>query len=198
MSSSASGNAPLRPAASLGMMSNTYEANHYADELRQAARSGDAHAVDMLLADAAAHGGGSKVEVLGAADPHSGNTALHMAAANGHVDALRRLVVAGAPLDKRNDAGSTPLHYCAAGRNGECARVLADAGADLFVENGAGSTPMDDALRIGGGAGGDVAVVLMRAAEKSGADLGLDGDQVVGQDREEEQHGKQQQGEVHG
>lgn len=151
-------------------MSTTYAADEHSEELRYAARAGDASAIEALLADAAAHCGRSVAALLRAPDPQSGNTALHMAAANGHVETLQRLVHAGAPLNARNAAGSVPLHYCAAGGSGECARVLVDAGADLFVENGAGATPMDDALRIGGGATGAVAAVLMLAAEKCGSE----------------------------
>lgn len=175
--------APYLLAALPLAMSNTHEADHHSEKLLYAARAGDGQAIEGLLADAATYGGGSAAALLGASDPHSGNTALHMAAANGHVETLQRLVRAGAPLDARNAAGSVPLHYCAAGGSGDCARVLVEAGADLFVENRAGATPMDDALRIGGGARGDVAVVLMLAAEKYGEEsdhLGAEGEEAGG------------------
>jgi hypothetical protein len=39
-----------------------------------------------------------------------GHTALHWAAAKGHVEAVRWLLRCGADVDARNFAGSTPLH----------------------------------------------------------------------------------------
>ncbi|XP_030552469.1 protein VAPYRIN-LIKE-like [Rhodamnia argentea] len=56
-------------------------------------------------------------------DP-DGRTPLHIAAANGFVDAIRFCVAAGADADETDSAGSTPLHLAAAGGHDEAVEYL--------------------------------------------------------------------------
>ncbi|KAF3319182.1 hypothetical protein TWF173_003632 [Orbilia oligospora] len=58
-----------------------------------------------------------------AVDPYSGNTCLHMAAANNHVEVVD---------------GNTPLHWACLNGNIEAVKVLVKAGADPGVLNTAG------------------------------------------------------------
>ena len=62
--------------------------------------------------------------LLTSASPGIGHTALHWAAARGHVKTLRWLLSVGAPAAQRNESGSTSLHAAAANGQLECARLL--------------------------------------------------------------------------
>lgn len=135
------------------------------------ARAGDLVNAESAILAARSAGPDSLRALLSAADDISGNTPLHMAAGNGHIRMLKLLLDAGAPRDKRNSSGSAPLHYSAVGKAVECAEALVNAGADLFIENNAGATPLDDAICVGGGMDGEVAKLLMTAAEKQAANI---------------------------
>ena len=122
----------------------------------------------------------STLEILQAAkDPHTGNTAVHYAAANGHLAVLsyiqeretaERSALDGTARDTRtapqslfssiNDQGSTPLHYAAV--NGQLSAVeclLAHPGwseekvkkAYIEIRNHAGRTARDEADAQGAG-----------------------------------------------
>jgi ankyrin repeat protein len=98
-----------------------------------------------------------------------GWTALHRAAAGGHLDILERLLAAGANPNTRNDRGETPLHLAAAcayrvrrtlsttySPDGSSQRTetidvedvnhLAAAGADIDAEDHGSQTPLLAAL----------------------------------------------------
>eukprot|EP01046_Picozoa_sp_COSAG06_P015952 COSAG06_NODE_1039_length_10995_cov_47.088106_11_plen_791_part_00 len=89
-------------------------------------------------------------------------TVLHLAAYWGHVDAVRRLVKQGAPLDLTDDGGCTPLHLSAEKGLTEVVRCLLDARANVNATESTGSTavmmaaqkshPAVVALLIDGGA----------------------------------------------
>jgi uncharacterized protein len=125
--------------------------------LRGAARFGDSNDVASSLAWA--RDANKLTAVLSAADNLSGNTALHMCAANGHFDVLRDLLAAGASPSAVNLAGSTALHYAAVGGAVECVEALLRAGGEVlaFSENNSGMTPFDEAQKS---AGGEVARLL--------------------------------------
>lgn len=69
---------------------------------------------------------------------------IHLAAIRGHVDILRALSDAGAPVDIRDVDENTPLHYASEYGHADCIIFLAkEAQADVFVKNKFGLTPSD-------------------------------------------------------
>ena len=58
---------------------------------------------------------------------------IHLAAQNGHVRCLKRLLELGVDRD-RSWKGLTPLHWAAARGCIDCFKVLLDAGADPWVK----------------------------------------------------------------
>ena len=56
---------------------------------------------------------------------------IHIAAANGHVQCLQRLLELGVDREPRQIQGATPLHCAAHAGRVECVKVLLDAGADV-------------------------------------------------------------------
>lgn len=80
-----------------------------------------------------------------------GSTALHRAAANGHVAVIEALAAAGARL-LPNNAGSTPLHWAAL--NGQAAAAAAlltrwDSVARVLEKNALGRSALTEALHRG-------------------------------------------------
>ena len=62
----------------------------------------------------------------------SGLRPIHVAAMNGHVRCLQRLLELGVDRDVRdNEEGMTPLHLAAHAGRVECVNALLDAGADV-------------------------------------------------------------------
>ncbi len=137
---------------------------------RLSARTGEVAAVSDCIQRARDQSGVVLSELLSSSDDLSGNTALHYAAANGHIDVVGALLEAGAPLESTNSAGSTPLHYCSASAALESARVLLSKGANPLALNTAQATPLDDALRMGGPEA-PISKLLLDAAERHSADV---------------------------
>ena len=75
-----------------------------------------------------------------------GQTALHMAAANGHKDCLQFFLpyLSTAQVNLKNKEGSTPLHWAALNGRLECVKLLLNSGADatLLNENGRSSVTL--------------------------------------------------------
>ena len=77
-------------------------------------------------------------------------TALAEAAVDGDVTAVRRLLGAGAPVNRRTPAGLTPLGLAAyRDGNGRAVRALLAAGADPNVAARDGTTPLIAAVHHG-------------------------------------------------
>ncbi|KZW02978.1 ankyrin [Exidia glandulosa HHB12029] len=91
--------------------------------------------------------------VLAAARDDRGNSALHMAAANGHVDVLQLLLPLFASYDVPNESGSTPLHWAALNAQMDATKLLVESergGVKLIdVANKAGRTPLAEAELAG-------------------------------------------------
>jgi ankyrin repeat protein len=71
-----------------------------------------------------------------------GNSALSIAAREGHWVILPSLILAKASITCRDVDGWGPLHMCAAEGEAECARVLLECGAEVNVEDARGWTPL--------------------------------------------------------
>jgi ankyrin repeat protein len=89
----------------------------------------------------------------------SGYTPLISASMNGHADAVRLLVEAGADKDKVETAdGMSALHWAACDGHLEAARILVEAGADRSIRDSHGDTALD--LAVDSGHGGVLAADL--------------------------------------
>jgi cytohesin len=123
------GSAPLHVAAARGNVDivvlllgdprtdkNQRTLNRLETPLFVAARAGQAHAVQRL-AGRTNGGGGADLTLAN----REGWTPLHVAAYEGHVDAMSALITLGAPFDQAAVDGSTPLHLAAG--NGQLGAV---------------------------------------------------------------------------
>ena len=101
--------------------------------------------VDGSIHSAVRHGRAGEVEALlvacevDAKDAH-GNTPLHIACQNGHMDLARLLLAWQASLNVRNDAGNTPLHYAFGFMYIELGEFLRGKGADDRILNRSGES----------------------------------------------------------
>lgn len=112
-------------------------------ELLDAARYNDIDIVRALLASIAA--GDQRRSLVNHQQAHSGHTALHMAAVNGHVDICQQLVEAGADLTLENAAGNTALHWAAAnGQEATVAFLLAQSNVDVLKRNKFGRSALTE------------------------------------------------------
>lgn len=73
-------------------------------------------------------------------------TALHLATAQGHADAIRCLLHAGVALDAPDTYGATALHYSCHAVDEVPMRLLLEAGADPNLTNQAGRAALHEAL----------------------------------------------------
>lgn len=71
-----------------------------------------------------------------------GSTALHLAAANGHEEVLKQLLIANARIDTRDNNGATALHQAAIQGHENALRVLVSQGADVNARDDNGRTPL--------------------------------------------------------
>ena len=91
---------------------------------------------------------------------------LHDAARAGDVEAIRRLLADGLPVDGRDADGRTPVMVATVARRTEAVRTLVDAGADVDIRDNrldnvflyAGAEGLLDILRIANEAGADPAL----------------------------------------
>ena len=125
-----------------------------------AKRSAGRESVTTQLHEAAWLGRAETVQALisaAGADPNSysirrhGGTALHKAAHQGHVDAVRVLLSAGADanLCSTHLYGGTPLHLATWSGDSETIRVLIEGGADPNAGDENGRTPVEWATMRG-------------------------------------------------
>lgn len=135
--------------------------------LELAASAGHEAAVDRLLAAgaraltpslfAATGAGHSRVvrklldagAELGAVDPATGHTVLHVAAAARQAEVVVLLLAAGVARDVRDPEGRTPLMLAASAGDEKSCRALVQAGASLTASAHDGTTPAKAAERAG-------------------------------------------------
>lgn len=110
--------------------------------LLQIAERGDLPALDRMLASQ----GGTNVNVR----DHCQWTPLMKAALNGHLEAARRLLAAGAWVDAADEGGYTALMLAASNNQPALVRLLKEHGADLnHTEPGLGWTALIWAAKQG-------------------------------------------------
>ena len=118
----------------------------YGDYMLMSARGGDLDAIKECLAE----------EVpINHQDEEMKNSALHLAAANGHQEVVEFLLDAGADINLLNSSKNTPLHWaCLLGRI-DIVKLLCDwhnkkpdsgIKADMNLKNQFGRIPMEEAL----------------------------------------------------
>jgi len=71
-----------------------------------------------------------------------GKPYLHLAARNGSVAVIARMIEAGSPVDELDGGQNTALHYAAAGGNVAMIEYLMNAGLDIDAVNEDGETPL--------------------------------------------------------
>ena len=134
------------------------QAEDMAAELRDYARFGDADGVASLTSDAMWPDATTRSHFVNTAEESSGNTALHMACANGHATIVQLLLERGADASVCNQRGNTALHWAA--MNGQLACVQAllrardaaeraassiDSVCDPWARNASGRTVLEEA-----------------------------------------------------
>ena len=129
-------------------------------KLWHAARNGYVEEVKTLLSS-----GMFDINYSNSLESGFGETALHVAAGNGHKDMVQFLLDSGAELDIQDTYGSTPLSLALAASNvpNDVVKLLLDKGAELETENDFGSTPL--LYAVGWGNTGIVQMLLHRGAE---------------------------------
>lgn len=80
-----------------------------------------------------------------------GNTALHMAAANGEIEVLKYLLpqLTDGDVNQVNDDGSTALHWAALNGKLDCVELLLSCGADATIVNSQGRSAVTVAEQQG-------------------------------------------------
>ncbi|KAL4203682.1 hypothetical protein AMTRI_Chr01g105130 [Amborella trichopoda] len=78
-----------------------------------------------------------------------GRTALHMAAANGHLEVVDYLIRNGADPNASNMENNTPLHYACLNGHTQVVTKLTLAGANVAALNSHEKSPVDEALSRG-------------------------------------------------
>lgn len=101
--------------------------------LRHAADADNEHVLQYALSHGAA---------VNATPFFPGGSALHSAAAASGPACLRRLLEAGADIEKADDEGRTSLHWAAELGQRDCLRMLLEAGAEKDKPDNEGQTPM--------------------------------------------------------
>ncbi|KAJ4373456.1 ankyrin repeat-containing protein [Didymella sp. IMI 355093] len=114
------------------------------DEILYLARANEASELEQFLTTLSTQISRPKDQIVAeAVDSYSQNTALHYAAANGHIDIVKLLLSTStskpAPfLNLTNSSGNTPLHWASLNGHLEAVKLLIEAGGDITIFNKAG------------------------------------------------------------
>ena len=114
------------------------------ESLIRAAQNGDVALVETILR-------GCDADVLNYRDP-DGYTPMHRATYNGHVDVMKKLLLAGADVRAVTDDGWEPLHCACRWNQTEAAALLLQNGASVNAKTRGGQTPLHlaSSMRDGG------------------------------------------------
>lgn len=85
----------------------------------------------LIFAVSLAVAGAAQAQTAPSASDMAAYTGLHLAAHEGQVAEIERLIVAGAHLDARDRAGRTPAHVAAFASHDDAVTALAQGGADM-------------------------------------------------------------------
>ncbi len=110
-----------------------------ASEIQEAARQGNRDKVQELLE--------SNPELVATKDSN-GRTPLHLAAWQGHRDAVELLLNHKSDVNARDKAGDTPLHLAAGHGAQETVELLLARGAEVNAEDELGMTPLHKAVSL--------------------------------------------------
>lgn len=106
-------------------------------ELLDAARYDDIDAVRAILQ--------CHPDLISFQDEHTGNSALHMAAANGHETVVTLLLSLGASVRLENKAGNSPLHWAASnGKQNIVQILLKESEVDVLQRNRFGRSALTE------------------------------------------------------
>lgn len=150
-----------------------------AEELLECARYGEVDAIRAILT--------KYPDVVDTVD-ESGSTALHKAAANGHVSSTRLLVQKGASL-LSNAAGNTPLHWAAASGHDKIVDILLNESSydvDVLQKNSFGRS----ALTEGFASQCTEVVKVLLEHDSAAEDKLLSGGKEIGDTNEDESNGE--------
>lgn len=129
--------------------------------LVEAARYGDIDDVREILPG----------HVLADCQDSQGRAALHMAAANGHLNVVQYLLDCGANVNVQNAEGNTPLHWAALNGQRQVIQELIARGANASALNRYERTPLDEAVSRGNHDVIDAIVTATAASSIAVADL---------------------------
>mmetsp|Transcript_28556 Transcript_28556/g.70373 ORF Transcript_28556/g.70373 Transcript_28556/m.70373 type:complete len:416 (+) Transcript_28556:83-1330(+) len=110
-----------------------WTALHWACAIRRSGGGADDSIVKILL------GAGASIGVV---TKDKGDTALHLAAANGHFAIVKMLVATGANVNRTNEDGATPVHVAAQRGHADIIAFFNANGADMGRRNSTGNTPL--------------------------------------------------------
>ncbi|TKX18311.1 ankyrin repeat-containing protein 34 [Elsinoe australis] len=126
------------------------------DDILYSVRTDDKEELDSFLKSLADKYSIAEKDVLqSSVAEHSGNTAVHFAAANGlsalltHILQILNLHTDSDYINQRNKAGNTALHWSSLNGHLETTKTLVEAGADLWARNFAGNLAVFEAERAG-------------------------------------------------
>jgi hypothetical protein len=74
---------------------------------------------------------------------------LHLAAADGNTEQIKRLLSQGADVNAKDEEGQTPLHYAVKSGEMEVVQILIEAGANVHAVDKDGVTPLHTAAKFG-------------------------------------------------
>ncbi|RHZ81081.1 hypothetical protein Glove_123g42 [Diversispora epigaea] len=114
------------------------------DDIVESARYGELEELQSII-------NSNPITLLFAKDKY-GNTPLHMASANGHVEIVEFIIEKFKSLEQRddvintqNESGNTSLHWSALNGHEKVVKLLVTNGADIKIKNQAGKTAIYEA-----------------------------------------------------